>query len=66
MDDRLYINLGYRIQDDEDVRSSNVRKADGDMITLELFIILMMQGRLAYMPMATRLFSQCTRSATTL
>ena len=34
MDDRLFINLGYRIQDDEDVRSSNVRKADGDPITL--------------------------------
>ena len=34
MDDRLFINLGYRIQEDKDVRSSNVREADGDPITL--------------------------------
>ena len=34
MDDRLYINLGYRVQKDKDVRSSNVREADGDPITL--------------------------------
>jgi outer membrane receptor protein involved in Fe transport len=34
MDDRLYMNLGYRVQKDKDVRSSNVREADGDPITL--------------------------------
>ena len=34
MDDRLYINLGYRVQEDKDVRSDNIREADGNPITL--------------------------------
>ena len=65
MDDRLFINLGYRIQEDKDVRSSNVREADGDPITLGA-LISMIKGRLVYMRMATRRFSQFIRSATTV